>query len=132
MAKTTLTQAQALISAISILNGETSTVPTADIIEKLTAMHTTITNKSHSKVNAATVAKRTALAETVLSTLATAERPVTVSELQRMNPELATAENGEIISGQRISYTLRTLVESGKVVNTKDKKKSLFALADTQ
>lgn len=128
MAKTTLTQATALISAISILNGETVDIPTADIVAKLTDMHTTITNKSHSKVSEKTMAERSALAETVLSTLAATDHPVTVSELQRLNPELATTKDGNIISGQRISYILGTLVKSGKVANTKDKKKSLFSI----
>ena len=128
MAKTTMTQVQALTLAISMLNGEEVAANTAEVTEKLSAMRDTIANKSHSKVNEKVLAQRSALSDIVLETLATIDKPVTVSELQRLTPELQTFENGEIISGQRVTSILKNLVATGKVINTKDKKKSLFSL----
>lgn len=129
MAKVTLTQVQALTLAISALNGEEITeITTAELTEKLTTMRDTLANKSHSKVNEKVLAQRSALSDIILETLTIANKPVTVSELQRLTPELQTFENGEIISGQRITSILKTLVVAGKVENTKDKKKSLFSL----
>lgn len=127
MAKTTLTQAQALVSAITLINGGSVDIPTEDIVAKLSAMHDTIANKSHS-VSKADVAMRSALSDIIITTLAECNAPITVSELQRLNPALATTEKGEIISGQRVTSILHALVKSGKVENTKDKKKSLFSL----
>ena len=128
MAKTTLTQVQALNSAIALLNGETADTPTADIIAKLSDMATSLANKSHS-VSKATLEKRAELADIVLATLADFKDGATVSELQRANAELQE-HKGEIISCSRITSTLKTLVISGKVKNTKDKKKSYYSLAE--
>lgn len=129
MAKVTLTQVQALTLAISALNGEEITeTTTAELTEKLTTMRDTLANKSHSKVSEKVLAQRSALSDIILETLTIANKPVTVSELQRLTPELQTFENGEIISGQRITSILKNLVVAGKVENTKDKKKSFFSL----
>lgn len=128
MAKTTLTQATALISAIALLNGETVAYSTDEIVAKLTDMHKTISNKSTSKVSKAELEKRTALADIVLATLVEIGKPATVSEIQRANTELQTYK-GEIISGQRITSILSALVKDNKVVNIKDKKKSYFGIA---
>lgn len=125
--KTTLTQVQALTSAIDFINGVETDVSVADVVAKLTAMRDTISNKSHS-VNKVEQARRSALSEMVLATLVEIDKPVTVSELQRSNVQLQTFENGEIISGQRITSILTALVKDGKVTNTKDKKKSYFSL----
>lgn len=127
MAKTTLTQATALISAIALLNGETVAYSTDEIVAKLTDMHKTISNKSTSKVSKAELEKRTALADIVLATLAEIGKPATVSEIQRANAQLQTYE-GEIISGQRITSILTALVKDNKVTNVKDKKKSYFSI----
>lgn len=127
MAKTTLTQATALVSAIALINGETVSYSTEDIIAKLTDMHKTISNKSTSKVSKADMAKRSALSEIVLTTLAEIGKPATVSEIQRANAQLQTYE-GEIISGQRITSILTALVKDNKVTNVKDKKKSYFSI----
>ena len=128
MAKTTLTQVQALNSAIALIKGDTTNVPTADIIAKLSDMATSLANKSRS-VNKATLEKRAELADIVLATLADFKDGATVSELQRANTELQE-HKGEIISCSRITSILKNLVISGKVKNTKDKKKSYYSLAD--
>lgn len=132
MAKNGMTQAQAITLAIALINGENTVdgaeINTAEVLDKLDTMRNTLVNKSHSKINEKVLAQRSALSNIVLKTLAELDRPVTVSELQRANAELQTY-NGEIVSGQRITAILNPLVTAGSVVNTKDKKKSLFALA---
>lgn len=128
MAKTTLTQATALVSAIALINGETVSYSTEEIVAKLTDMHKTIANKSTSKVSKAELEKRSALSEIVLATLAEIGKPATVSEIQRANESLQTYK-GEIVSGQRITSILTALVKDNKVTNVKDKKKSYFSIA---
>lgn len=125
--KTTLTQVQALTSAIDFINGVETDVSVVDVVAKLTAMRDTLSNKSHS-VNKAEMAKRSVLSEMVISALSAMDKPVTVSELQRSDVSLQSFENGEIISGQRITSILTALVKDGRVTNTKDKKKSYFSL----
>lgn len=62
---------------------------------------------------------------TIINTLAILGKPVTVTELQKECDEL------DALSNQRVSALLKQLIESGEVVKTIDKKKSLFSLAET-
>lgn len=131
MATFNVTEVKALTYALALIKGEdVPTEFTADeYAAKLSAMLDKRKDKSaKSGVSAAELNRRKSLTHIILATLETCDKPVTISELQRMTPELQTFENGEIISGQRVSSLIKPLVESGKVVNTKDKKKSLFSL----
>ncbi len=73
---------------------------------------------------------RSALGEIVLSVLANAEKPMTVTEMQNADSALRTTETGELISTQRVTSVCYSLCESGKLVNTKEKKKSYFSIAE--
>lgn len=129
--KTTITEVKALSYAIALINGDTSAFTDfteAEYADKLATMLDNRIKKSvKSGISTAEAEKRSALAEIIISALATAENPVTISELQRMTPELQTF-NGEIISTQKIVSVIKPLVNDGTVTNTKDKKKSLFSL----
>ena len=50
----------------------------------------------------------------------------TVTDIQNGNEELSA------LSNQKVSALVRQLVESGKVVKTTDKKKSIFSLAESE
>ena len=50
----------------------------------------------------------------------------TVTDIQNGNEELST------LSNQKVSALVRQLVESGEVVKTVDKKKSIFSLAENE
>lgn len=50
----------------------------------------------------------------------------TVTDIQNGNEELST------LSNQKVSALVRQLVESGEVVKTTDKKKSIFSLAESE
>ena len=69
------------------------------------------------------------LKDAIIATLAVIDKPVTITEMQKFNPELATDEKGEAISNQRISALLRQLIDKGIVVRTTEKKKAYFSLA---
>ena len=69
------------------------------------------------------------LKEVIVSTLAELDKPVTITEMQKYNPDLATDEKGETISNQRVSALLRQLIDYGTVVRTTEKKKAYFSLA---
>ena len=62
---------------------------------------------------------------TILKVLATIGSG-TVTDIQNGNEELST------LSNQKVSALVRQLVESGDVVKTTDKKKSIFSLAKSE
>ena len=62
---------------------------------------------------------------TILKVLATIGSG-TVTDIQNGNEELST------LSNQKVSALVRQLVESGEVVKTTDKKKSIFSLAKSE
>ena len=72
---------------------------------------------------------RNALADIVTEVLTANGKPMTVSEMQTADSRLRVAENGEPISNQRVTSVCYALVEKGVVINTKEKKKSYFAMA---
>ena len=72
---------------------------------------------------------RNALADIVTEVLTANGKPMTVSEMQTSDSRLRVAENGEPISNQRVTSVCYALVEKGVVINTKEKKKSYFAMA---
>ena len=84
---------------------------------------------STSKAAKANAETRMALAEIILETLANAEKPMTVSEMQTANEELRVSADGSPISNQRITSVCYALVETSQLVNTKEKKKSYFSIA---
>ena len=133
---TKITKAMALNAILTILdtvNPDTviDSVALADMVAycdnelELLAKKKSSTSKA-SKANAET---RMALAEIVLATLSETGKPMTVSEMQTANEELRVAADGTPISNQRVTSVCYSLVEEGKITNTKDKKKSYFSIA---
>ena len=72
---------------------------------------------------------RNILAEIVLEVLKESGKPMTVSEMQTADDKLRVAENGNLISNQRITSVCYSLTEEGVITNTKEKKKSYFSIA---
>lgn len=134
MAKTTLTQAYALELAIQIISecysdkaielNEDISIDSNELIDKLNTMLMAIKNKSHrpSKADTAKQVENDKLADVILETLMNSENPMTVTEMQKSNEELAEYAN------QKISAIMRKLVESAQVIKTVEKKKSYFSV----
>lgn len=134
MAKTTLTQAYALELAIQIISecysdkaielNEDISIDSNELIDKLNSMLMAIKNKSHrpSKADTAKQVENDKLADVILETLMNSENPMTITEMQKSNEELAEYSN------QKISAIIRKLVESAQVIKTVEKKKSYFSV----
>ena len=134
MAKTTLTQTLALELAIQIISecysdktielNEDISIDSNELIDKLNTMLTAIKNKSHrpSKADTAKQIENDKLADIILETLMNSENPMTITEMQKSNEELAEYSN------QKISAIIRKLVESAQVIKTVEKKKSYFSV----
>ena len=78
-------------------------------------------NKKATKTQEQNVGIKTTILE-VLATIGSG----TVTDIQNGNEELST------LSNQKVSALVRQLVESGEVVKTTDKKKSIFSLAKSE
>lgn len=78
-------------------------------------------NKKATKTQEQNVGIKAAILE-VLATIGSG----TVTDIQNGNEELS------VLSNQKVSALVRQLVESGEVVKTTDKKKSIFSLVESE
>lgn len=136
MATNKMTNKKALAVAVSVMtnlqaNPATDTItidgvsyPVSDIVEKLEGMLTALDNKTASAKRKPTEKQKenANLRGAILRYLATAEKPMTCTEIGKAMPEL------EGMNNQRISALMRSLVEDGRVSKTTEKGKSLFAI----
>ena len=138
MANTTkITKAMALnaiISVLATLDPETNVIG-AVYLDDMTAYcenELALLAKKKAGTSKAAMERaeaRNALADIVTEVLTANGKPMTVSEMQTVDSRLRVAENGDPISNQRVTSVCYALVEKGLVINTKEKKKSYFAMA---
>ena len=81
--------------------------------------------KARNKKATKTQEENVGIKATILEVLATIGSG-TVTDIQNGNEELSA------LSNQKVSALVRQLVESGKVVKTVEKKKSIFSLAESE
>ena len=81
--------------------------------------------KAQNKKATKTQEQNKGIKTTILKVLATIGSG-TVTDIQNGNEELSA------LSNQKVSALVRQLVESGEVVKTTDKKKSIFSLAESE
>ena len=81
--------------------------------------------KAQNKKATKTQEQNVGIKATILEVLATIGSG-TVTDIQNGNEELS------VLSNQKVSALIRQLVESGEVVRTTDKKKSIFSLAKSE
>lgn len=84
-----------------------------------------LNKKAQNKKATKTQEQNVCIKATILEVLATIGSG-TVTDIQNGNTELSA------LSNQKVSALVRQLVESGKVVKTVDKKKSIFSLAKSE
>ena len=84
-----------------------------------------LNKKAQNKKATKTQEQNVSIKATILEVLATIGSG-TVTDIQNGNEELSA------LSNQKVSALVRQLVESGDVVKTTDKKKSIFSLAESE
>ena len=84
-----------------------------------------LNKKASNKKATKTQEENMGIKATILEVLATIGRG-TVTDIQNGNAELSA------LSNQKVSALVRQLIESGKVVKTVEKKKSIFSLAESE
>lgn len=117
-----MTNATKFDEVIKALKGEDSALSVDEMVEFLEGRKAQAQKKAGTRKPTAQQKENEGFKENILDTL-TAEGK-TVSEIIASNDDLSGLTN------QRVSALLRQLVLAGKVVKTKDGKKSLFAIAE--
>ena len=84
-----------------------------------------LNKKAQNKKATKTQEQNVGIKATILKVLATIGSG-TVTDIQNGNEELST------LSNQKVSALVRQLVESGEVVKTTDKKRSIFSLSENE
>lgn len=117
-------------AALSAIVTEVNPTNSADILAFIDHEVELLNKKNSAKSSKPTKSQlaNNELKEVIVSTLAEIDKPVTITEMQKYNPNLATDEKGETISNQKLSALLRQLVDNGTVVRTTEKKKAYFSL----
>jgi len=128
MANTKLTQRDYFGAIVTVLNGGTSEIATADLVEFINGRVAQLDKKASGKKAKEADATREALKGAVLDALADGSA-TTVTALLKANQAEFDAIVGDAVSNQRLTSILNALVADGKVVKAKDKKSTLFSLA---
>ena len=98
-----------------------------DVFDKLTNMRDSLVKKSatRSKASKANAELNAQIGEIIVSVLASAEAPMTVTEINKANEDLSEYSN------QKLSAVLRGLVADGRVAKAQAEKpkRTVFSLA---
>lgn len=125
MATKKMTKKEMFAEIIKMMNGETSSVTEKEVIEFAEHEIELLNKKSSSGSGkpTKTQVENEGYKEVILEALATADKPMTVSELMEKAEGLAGLTN------QRVTAIMTLLKNANKVVRTMEKKKAYFSLA---
>ena len=96
----------------------------ADLVEFVDHELELLNKKANRTGTTKTQKENEGIKEKIIEALVRIATPVTITELQEQDEEVGQYSN------QKISALLTQLIKDEKVVRTKDKKKSLFAIAE--
>lgn len=125
MAVVKVTQKDMFNGLIAYLNGEDTNFTNEEFVEFLKGRVAVLDKKSANRKTKANEGDEE-LKSAALETLAAIGKPSTVTALMKANERLGAESN------QKISAILRKLITEGKVTKDKDKKSTIFALADAE
>ena len=111
---------------IKMMNGEQMSVSAQAVIDFATHEIELLNKKSSSSSGKPTKTQieNEGYKEVILKALATADKPMTISEIMEYTDGLVGLKN------QRVSALMTQLKKAGKVVRTEEKKKAYFSLAE--
>lgn len=126
MATKKITKKDMFNEIIKMMNGEQTVVSTQAIIEFATHEIELLNKKSSSSSGKPTKTQleNEGYKEVILEALATADKPMTISELMEY------ADGLEGLKNQRVSALMTQLKNANKVIRTEEKKKAYFSLAE--
>ena len=111
---------------IKMMNGEQMSVSAQAVIDFANHEIELLNKKSSSSSGKPTKTQieNEGYKEVILEALATADKPMTISEIMEYADGLAGLKN------QRVSALMTQLKNAGKVIRTEEKKKAYFSLAE--
>lgn len=111
---------------IKMMNGEQMSVSAQAVIDFANHEIELLNKKSSSSSGKPTKTQieNEGYKEVILEALATADKPMTISEIMEYADGLAGLKN------QRVSALMTQLKNAGKVIRTQEKKKAYFSLAE--
>lgn len=111
---------------IKMMNGEQMSVSTQAVIDFANHEIELLNKKSSSSSGkpTKTQVENEGYKEVILKALATADKPMTISEIMEYTDGLEGLKN------QRVSAIVAQLKRAGKVIRTEEKKKAYFSLAE--
>ena len=126
MATKKITKKDMFNEIIKMMNGEQMSVSTQAVIDFANHEIELLNKKSSSSSGKPTKTQieNEGYKEVILEALATADKPMTISELMEYADGLAGLKN------QRVSALMTQLKNAGKVIRTEEKKKAYFSLAE--
>lgn len=101
----------------------------ADLVEVMNHEIELLDKKKASGKMTKTQTENVGIKEMILQALATANEPITITDLLKNNVELYDATAG---SNQKVSALMTQLKKENKVVRTTDGKKALFSIAEEE
>ena len=126
MATKKITKKDMFNEIIKMMNGEQMSVSTQAVIDFANHEIELLNKKSSSSSGKPTKTQieNEGYKEVILEALATADKPMTISEIMEYADGLAGLKN------QRVSALMTQLKNAGKVIRTEEKKKAYFSLAE--
>ena len=126
MATKKITKKDMFNEIIKMMNGEQMSVSAQVVIDFANHEIELLNKKSSSSSGKPTKTQieNEGYKEVILEALATADKPMTISELMEYADGLAGLKN------QRVSALMTQLKNAGKVIRTEEKKKAYFSLAE--
>ena len=117
-----LTKRDYFNALIAIVNGREVEIEKEVLIDFLNHEIELISKKNSSTKPTKTRQENEILLNEIFEVLKNINKPVTISELQALNTEMAKYSN------QKLSAMLKKLIDSDKIVKIVDKKKSYFTI----
>ena len=126
MATKKITKKDMFNEIIKMMNGEQMSVSAQAVIDFANHEIELLNKKSSSSSGkpTKTQVENEGYKEVILEALATADKPMTISEIMEYADGLAGLKN------QRVSALMTQLKNAGKVIRTEEKKKAYFSLAE--
>ena len=126
MATKKITKKDMFNEIIKMMNGEQMSVSAQAVIDFANHEIELLNKKSSSSSGKPTKTQieNEGYKEVILEALATADKPMTISEIMEYADGLAGLKN------QRVSALMTQLKNAGKVIRTEEKKKAYFSLAE--
>lgn len=119
-----MTKKEMFNEIIALVNGETTTVTSAEVISFCEHEIEILSRKKSSSAKSQKQEANEKIMDSIIDVLFSIGKGVTITEMQKASDEMAEHSN------QKLSALMKKLVEDGRVIKEVEHKKSYFRLAE--